>query len=106
MRLRFGTGRGYAAAVGLHDEERRTQAGIADRGLGALDEILLHGVLPGIGFLLTAWLWTSLSGTALIVGIVWAALGACYLLVITRFFRKAPPELDMRETDSLETIVR
>lgn len=77
---------------------------LIDRRERGAREILLHGVLPGIGFLLTAWLWTSLSGTALIVGIVWAALGACYLLVITRFFRKAPPELDMRETDSLETI--
>lgn len=79
---------------------------LIDRRERGAREILLHGVLPGIGFLLTAWLWTSLSGTALIVGIVWAALGACYLLVITRFLRKAPPELDMRETDSLETIVR
>ena len=77
---------------------------LIDRRERGARAILFHGVLPGVGFLLTAWLWTSLSGTALVVGLVWAALGVCYLLVITRFFRKAPPELDMRETDSLEMI--
>lgn len=52
-----------------------------------------YGVLPAIGFLLIAWLWTSLSQSALIVGIIWALVGFIYLMVITRFFRKSPPEL-------------
>ncbi len=32
-------------------------------------------VLPLTGFLLTVWLWTSLSGTTLIVGLCWAGSG-------------------------------
>lgn len=66
--------------------------------------VLLYGMMPGIGFLLTAWLWTSLSGSALTVGIAWAAIGAIYLLAITRLFRKAPPELDLSESEMLETV--
>ncbi|MFS2280516.1 APC family permease [Microbacterium sp. OR21] len=72
-----------------------------ERGTRAL---LIHGALPGIGFLLTVWLWTSLSGTALVVGLAWTALGACYLLVTTRFLRKAPPELDLSESEPAQPV--
>lgn len=77
---------------------------LIDRRERSARAIVVHGVVPAVGFLLTAWLWTSLSGSALMVGIGWAALGAIYLLVITRLFRKAPPELDMSETELLETV--
>lgn len=70
---------------------------LIDRRLRGAGAYVLYGAVPGIGFLLTAWLWTSLSGTALIVGIVWAVVGFAYLLVFTRGFRKAPPELRVDE---------
>jgi amino acid transporter len=54
-------------------------------------------ILPLIGFATTAWLWTSLSGLTLIVGLSWAALGFIYLLVITRGFRRPTPHLDLKE---------
>lgn len=57
--------------------------------------IFLYGVLPTIGFLLVVWLWTSLSGTTLIIGAIWAALGVLYLAGLTRGFTKAPPKLDL-----------
>lgn len=54
-------------------------------------------VLPLIGFCLTVWLWTSLPGNAVVVGIIWVALGVLYLAVLTRGFRRQPPTLDMKE---------
>ena len=32
----------------------------------------------GVGFALTAWLWSSLSALALTVGIGWLAIGGAY----------------------------
>lgn len=37
--------------------------------------VLNNVVLPGIGFVLTVWLWTSLSWLTLEVGLVWLAIG-------------------------------
>ncbi len=58
--------------------------------------ILLNVIAPVIGFLLTAWLWTSLSGTALTIGLIWLAIGFVWLLVVTHGFRRpTPPVLDL-----------
>lgn len=54
-------------------------------------------VLPLIGFALTVWLWTSLSGTALVVGLIWLAIGFLWLLVVTRGFSRPTPTLDLQE---------
>ena len=48
-----------------------------------------------IGFLLTVWLWTSLSGLTLIDRIVWLAIGFIWLLGVTRGFRRPTPVLDI-----------
>ena len=48
---------------------------------------------PAIGVILCLWLWTSLSMSAFVVGFTWLAIGLVYLAVLTRGFRKAPPEL-------------
>lgn len=53
---------------------------------------LRYLVLPGVGFALSVWLWTSLSWHALLIGCIWVVAGAVYLLWLTRGFRKAPPE--------------
>jgi amino acid transporter len=60
-------------------------------------DVFSYLVLPLIGFATTAWLWTSLSGLTLIVGLSWAALGFVYLLVLTRGFRRPTPHLDLKE---------
>lgn len=62
------------------------------RGAGA---VVKYGVVPATGFLLTIWLWTSLSGAAFSVGLVWLAAGLVYLAVMTRGFRAAPPRVDL-----------
>lgn len=52
---------------------------------------LRHGLLPAIGCVLTAWLWTSLSGESLTIGLRWLAGGALYLAWLTRGFTRKPP---------------
>lgn len=54
-------------------------------------------VLPGIGFSLTLWLWTSLSPRTLLIGAIWLALGVAYLAFVTRGFRRPTPMLDLAE---------
>src|SRR5215213_4710486 len=54
-------------------------------------------VLPIIGFALTLWLWTSLPGLALKVGLIWLAIGFVWLLGVTRGFQRPTPVLDMKE---------
>jgi putrescine importer len=54
-------------------------------------------VLPLIGFVLTAWLWTSLSGRALTIGLIWLAVGFAWLLFMTRGFQRPTPVLDLEE---------
>ena len=58
------------------------------------------GVLPLIGFALTVWLWTSLSATTFIVGLSWLAVGVVLLAIVTRGFRRPPPEMDFREVEA------
>lgn len=54
-------------------------------------------VLPLIGFGLTVWLWTSLPGLALKVGLIWLAVGFVWLLGVTHGFRRPTPVLEMQE---------
>jgi putrescine importer len=65
-----------------------------DRGGGG---VLNNLVLPLIGFGLTVWLWFSLSGFTLVVGLIWLAAGFVWLLLVTRGFSRPTPVLDMEE---------
>ena len=67
-----------------------------DRRRSARDRVRF-GVMPAIGCLLTAWLWTSLSTESLTVGLRWLAAGVVYLGLLTRGFTRRPP--DLREHD-------
>jgi amino acid transporter len=71
---------------------------IDQRSRGA-KSIFNYGLLPTIGAALTIWLWTSLSTYALILGLGWAAVGAIYLLWLTRFFTRAVPEMSLSKED-------
>lgn len=61
-------------------------------------------VAPIIGVILCIWLWTSLSGMTWIFGASWVVLGAIYLAIITRGFRRPTPTLTFSEvaTEELE----
>lgn len=71
------------------------------RARASAGEWLRYGLLPAIGFVLTLWLWTSLSVTTFIVGLSWVALGVIYLAVLTRGFRRKPPVMDFSEKEEL-----
>ncbi|OCG15088.1 MULTISPECIES: APC family permease [unclassified Gilliamella] len=60
-----------------------------------------YGLLPSIGVLLSLWLWTSLDATAMIVGLVWLAIGFIYLIYLTRGFTKLLPSIDPNELNSI-----
>jgi putrescine importer len=72
---------------------------VIDRGHRSPADLLAYAVVPGIGVLLTLWLWTSLSGTAFIVGLCWVGAGFVYLLGLTRMFTRRPPELRLSESE-------
>lgn len=76
----------------LIDEHRRTPI-----------DLVRYGVIPVVGFALTIWLWTSLSATALTVGLTWLATGLVYLGFLTGGFRRPAPTLDMREEAEIVT---
>ncbi len=57
--------------------------------------LLRHLILPAIGFVLTVWLWTSLSSLTLLVGLCWLGAGLVWLLGVTRGFRRPTPAMDV-----------
>lgn len=74
------------------------------RTLGARS-LLVNGLLPGLGFASTVWLWTSLTGETFVVGLLWMAAGIVLLAISTRFFTRQPPELHMgAEGEDLTTL--
>jgi putrescine importer len=73
------------------------KAFVVDRGRRTPADLVRYGVVPGIGVLLTGWLWTSLSGQTFAFGLGWVAIGLVYLAGLTRMFRRPAPQLDLRE---------
>ncbi|MBI3214804.1 MAG: amino acid permease [Mycobacterium sp.] len=57
--------------------------------------VLSNLIVPAIGVVLTIWLWTSLSGFTLVVGLCWLAVGLIWLLGVTRGFRRPTPVLHL-----------
>lgn len=54
-----------------------------------------YGLMPAIGFVLNAWLWSGLSRQTFYVGIAWLAVGLCQLVWLTRGFTRPAPTLTM-----------
>lgn len=73
---------------------------VVDRAPGTRIRPVLHLVVPAIGFLMTAWLWFSLSGLALVVGLIWFGCGLVYLAVLTHGFRQPPPDVSFEEDET------
>jgi putrescine importer len=73
---------------------------LIDAGERGWRSILLYGVCPTIGFLLTLFLWFSLNAMAFTVGLCWLAIGFVYLLWLTRGFRRPPPDVNFDEIDT------
>jgi putrescine importer len=60
-------------------------------------QVVNNFLLPSIGFALTVWLWFSLSGLTLVIGLCWLAVGFLWLLGVTRAFQRPTPVLEMKE---------
>ena len=65
------------------------------RSIGVFKGVLV----PGVGTLVNLWLLTSLDVNALVLGLIWLALGLAQLTYLTRLFRRPPPEMAMDEDD-------
>ena len=70
---------------------------IGDQGLRGGRAMMRYLVMPVVGFALTIWLWTSLSSTALWSGLIWFGLGVIWLAVLTKGFRRPPPQVEFAE---------
>jgi putrescine importer len=74
---------------------------LGDTKTKTVSTLFKYGLLPAIGVLLSLWLWTSLDATAMIVGLVWLAMGFLYLLYLTRGFTRLLPSIDHKELHSI-----
>ncbi len=54
-------------------------------------------IAPGLGAVISLYLLTQLDSHAVSLGCAWLALGVLWLAVLTRGFRKAPPEMQLAE---------
>ncbi|MGI5155225.1 APC family permease [Microbispora sp. CA-102843] len=70
-----------------------------DEGRRSAADLVRYGLVPLVGFALTVWLWTSLSGVTFTVGLIWMAVGFVYLLVLTRMFTRRPPVMSFSEAE-------
>jgi len=70
---------------------------LADQKLRGTANCLRYGLVPGLGFLSTLWLWTSLSSMSFTIGLCWMGLGVVFLLGLTKAFRVKLPELQMAD---------
>lgn len=57
--------------------------------------LLGYLLVPVLGALVDLYLLTQLGPIAIYLGLGWMGLGIIYLAVLTRGFRKTPPEMDM-----------
>ncbi|MEQ5836690.1 APC family permease [Marinobacter sp. NFXS9] len=57
-------------------------------------------VVPAIGAVVNLWLMTKLDIHAVVLGLVWLAIGLVHLAYLTRFFSRQPPEVDFSEDDA------
>jgi len=70
---------------------------LVDQQLRGLRNQVLYGAIPGLGFLSTIWLWTSLSSLSFTIGLCWMAAGFTCLFGLTKAFKVKLPELQMAE---------
>ena len=72
---------------------------IRNRALTGAKNVLRNIVLPVIGAAVDVWLLTNLDVVAIRLGLIWLAIGICYLIYLTRGFRRPPPEMDFAEDE-------
>ncbi len=73
---------------------------VLDGGRRSSGDLLRYGLVPAVGFCSTVWLWTSLSETTFVVGLIWLGLGITYLAVLTHGFRRPAPTMSLGDVDA------
>jgi amino acid transporter len=58
-------------------------------------------VFPAVGAAVGVWLLTKLDAFSIMLAGIWLAVGLCWLIVLTRGFRQAPPEMDFSEEEAI-----
>ena len=72
---------------------------VVDEGRRSGRDLMIYGLVPLIGVLLTAWLWTSLSRSTFTVGGIWVVVGLLWLVFMTRMFTRRPPQLRLSDAE-------
>jgi amino acid transporter len=70
------------------------------RRAGERPNVLGYLIAPLIGAIIDVWLLNNLGSLARELGLGWLAIGFVYLLVLTRGFRRQPPEIDTLAAES------
>ncbi|MEV8254664.1 APC family permease [Rhodoglobus sp. NPDC076762] len=60
---------------------------------------VMYLVVPAIGGIVTLYLMAQLDSNAITLGLIWLAIGVVILGIITRGFKKMPPEIEFAEVD-------
>lgn len=69
------------------------------RNTGAKLNVIIYLVVPIIGGIITTYLLTRLDVNAIVLGLSWLALGIIVLGVVTRGFKRFPPEIAFDESE-------
>jgi amino acid transporter len=66
---------------------------VRERRAGRRPAVWSYVLIPAVGAVVDLWLLVHLDSKARTLGLIWLALGVCYLAYLTKGFRKAPPEM-------------
>ncbi|MHA3683447.1 APC family permease [Leucobacter sp. HY1908] len=69
------------------------------RRRGEHPNVLLYLVFPAIGVVVIAFLLTQLDSHAITLGLIWLGVGVGILAIVTRGFKRQPPELAVDEVE-------
>jgi amino acid transporter len=75
------------------------------RGTGERLNPVLYLVVPIIGACVTLYLLFQLDSHAIVLGLSWLGVGVIVLAILTRGFRRQPPEIDYAEADNDQVAV-
>jgi putrescine importer len=62
--------------------------------------VLFYVVMPAMGAIIDGFLLSQLDSNAITLGLIWLCVGVVVLGIITKGFRKAPPEMVMEEKEA------
>lgn len=73
---------------------------VKQRRAGNRLSVWTYVVVPAIGAVITAYLLTRLDLNAIVLGLSWLVVGVIVLAIVTKGFRKLPPELTYEQEEA------